>query len=357
MLPQKLDGGGSLYLWLPITHSVKKVVSALNGVGWSAESSVGGALEVQFHTDRLTEVLETLRGVMSPLEIADTQALFKPTGGELEIGDFGRVRGLSYLMALNQAGWLIDLLAEGRLTSHFQPIVSAGNPAEIFGQECLLRGVDPSGGLIPPYKLFDGARSADMLFQLDQAARRTHVREAHGHGIRSKLFINFTPTSIYDPTFCLQSTVRTIDAAGIAHENVVFEVIETERVVDVTHLQGILNYYREAGFGVALDDMGEGYSSLNMVHQLRPDYVKLDIGLIRGVDSDPYKALIAEKLLEIADRLGIASVAEGVETPEELVWLQEHGAKYVQGYLIARPGAAPVMQLDAPRAPAPARPQ
>jgi EAL domain-containing protein (putative c-di-GMP-specific phosphodiesterase class I) len=81
---------------------------------------------------------------------------------------------------------------------------------------------------------------------------------------------------------------------------------------------------------------------LNLIHQLRPDFMKLDMQLIRNVNQDAYKALITEKLLEIASQLNIKTVAEGVETLEELRWVQERGATFVQGYLIAKPSALPV---------------
>jgi EAL domain-containing protein (putative c-di-GMP-specific phosphodiesterase class I) len=122
---------------------------------------------------------------------------------------------------------------------------------------------------------------------------------------------------------------------------VVFEITEAEDAGDVGHLKNIVDYYRGRGFRVALDDVGSGYSSLNLLHQLRPDFVKLDMELVRGVADDPYKATVASKLLELARSLGVATVAEGVETEGELRWVREQGADYTQGYLIARPQSSP----------------
>jgi EAL domain-containing protein (putative c-di-GMP-specific phosphodiesterase class I) len=112
-------------------------------------------------------------------------------------------------------------------------------------------------------------------------------------------------------------------------------------VESVDHLLTILKYYRKGGFGVALDDLGAGYSSLNRMAELRPDFVKLDMKLIQGVHRDPVKAMIAERLLLLARDLGIQTIVEGVEDREELAWAQEHGADFVQGYLIARPNNPP----------------
>jgi hypothetical protein len=122
----------------------------------------------------------------------------------------------------------------------------------------------------------------------------------------------------------------------------VFEVVESDSPQNLDHLKAVLKYYRDAGFSIALDDIGSGYSSLNLLHQLRPDLIKLDMELTRNVHLDHYKASITEKVLEIAQKLGILTVAEGIECIEELNWLQERGATFAQGYLIAKPSATPV---------------
>ncbi|MGY3253983.1 EAL domain-containing protein (putative c-di-GMP-specific phosphodiesterase class I) [Thermostichus sp. MS-CIW-19] len=121
----------------------------------------------------------------------------------------------------------------------------------------------------------------------------------------------------------------------------VFEVNESDRSPDLDHLQRILRFYRQAGFRVALDDLGAGYGSLNLLHRLQPDVIKLDRELIRGVDGDPYKAVIAQKVLELAQELGIVTLAEGIETAEELQWVRDHRVDLVQGFFIARPQPVP----------------
>jgi EAL domain-containing protein (putative c-di-GMP-specific phosphodiesterase class I) len=244
-------------------------------------------------------------------------------------------------MARTGSQWLINLLGAGRLTSFFQPIVMAKSPATIYGHEALLRGLSTEGDLIPPQRLFESARDAGLIFQLDLAARRSAIACAHAHGLRGKLFVNFAPTAIYDPASCLRSTVAAVDQTSIARSDVVFEIVETERAHDPKHLSNILDYYRGAGFRVALDDVGAGYSSLNLIHELRPDLLKLDMELIRHVDQDPYKARLVANLLDVANALGIDTLAEGVETEGERDWVAHHGATYLQGFLFARPAAAP----------------
>ena len=107
-----------------------------------------------------------------------------------------------------------------------------------------------------------------------------------------------------------------VSAAGLSPAQIVFEVTESERVPsNPGHLIGILDYFRVARFRVALDDVGSGYSSLVMLGNVRPDFLKLDNGLTTGVIDDPFRAVIAEKLIETALGTGMAIVAEGIERP------------------------------------------
>jgi EAL domain-containing protein (putative c-di-GMP-specific phosphodiesterase class I) len=341
-LPPRPDGPGTLHLWLPVGHSRAKVAGYLRDAGRPFEHGGDGGLVIALGEQRAADVLLPMAGLLSRVETEDARCLFKPGTEPLATTDIPHVQSLRQFMQLSQSSWLLDMLRDERLTSHFQPIVDVADPTRAFGHEVLLRGIADDGSIVSPGRLFDVARECGMLFQLDLAARRAAIRAAIARSVTGNLFINFSPTAIYDPSHCLLSTISAIDEEGIAHDRVVFEVIEADRTIDVFHLRGILNYYRSAGFRVALDDIGSGYSSLNLLHQLRPDYIKLDIELIRGVDRDPYKALVAEKILEIAQRLGIETIAEGVERDEEYAWVKGRGANYAQGYFFGRPAAEPV---------------
>jgi EAL domain-containing protein (putative c-di-GMP-specific phosphodiesterase class I) len=223
----------------------------------------------------------------------------------------------------------------------FQPILRL-TPwgEEFYGYECLMRA-EVAGQSVSPVEILDLARGTGLLFQLDLAARRSSLIAAQEQRVAQMIFVNFSPNSIYNPQTCLDSTVRQVDALGLDRRQVVFEITEGERLPKMAHLRRIVDYYHDQGFGVALDDVGSGYSSLNVLLELRPDYAKLDMGLTRGVHTDPSRALVTGKLLETLQGLGIASVAEGVETAEELEWMRSHGADFVQGYYFARPSPLP----------------
>jgi len=127
----------------------------------------------------------------------------------------------------------------------------------------------------------------------------------------------------------------------MAPSSLVFEITEREKVLDVAALTRFFREAQEEGFGVALDDLGSGFSNLNLIHQLRPDIVKLDMELTRDIHQNEMKGVIARKILEATSQLDIDVVAEGVEQQGELEWLRENGARFVQGFLIGRPDELP----------------
>jgi EAL domain-containing protein (putative c-di-GMP-specific phosphodiesterase class I) len=307
-----------------------------SGRPWTQE---GDVLSIEVGEGDLQQVVPPLGNLLSSTEQQDVRVYFRPNGQQLQLRDVFDVESLSAFAAKVESAWLINLLAAESLTSWFQPIVKAEDKT-VFAYECLMRGLQ-DGQTVFPDRILRVAKGAGLLFQLDRAARLSSIRNAARFNLNGKIFINFTPTAIYDPRNCLQTTMRAVDECHLQREQIVFEVIESEDVRDVHHLRDILNFYRERGFEVALDDIGSGYSSLNRIAQIRPDYIKLDRELVSQVDKDPYQALIAAKLLETAKGLGITTIAEGVESEAEYFWLREHGADYVQGYYFARPAAEP----------------
>ncbi|MGF1481739.1 MAG: EAL domain-containing protein [Cyanophyceae cyanobacterium] len=343
-LPQKIEGAGNLYLWFPLPHSFAKTARSLQQSSLSYQIKDEECLVVSLQDKQMEHLVSTLAKDLTHSERQQIKALFTAHPSP-QLQDFPRTASLASFISQSQSGWLLDMLAAERVTSQFQPIAYTADLSQIFGQEALLRGISQDGSLISPSCFLPLAAEANILTQIDLLARYSAIRQAKQHQIQERIFINFMPTAIYDPAFCLRSTIEAIDDAGIAHEQVVFEVVESAYIEDFDHLKKILDVYREAGFSVALDDFGAGFSNLNLLHQLRPELIKLDMNLIRNVHRDPYKALVTEKILEIATHLNISTVAEGIESPEELTWVRARGATFVQGFLIAKPSTLPVKKL------------
>ncbi|MEA5599720.1 EAL domain-containing protein [Nostoc sp. UHCC 0252] len=334
---------GRLFLWFPVPHTLKKVTSYLQQVALKYELMYKRpGLSLNCRPGQSQEIARNLAQLLAPRELKETQVLFIRGDVQPQLHDFSDITSLQRFIKFNQSDWLIEMLVKERFTSYFQAIVSIKDTSQIYGYESLLRGLDEQGNLILPGSILELATEAGLIPQVDQIARLSAITQISRHQVSGHIFINFAPTSLYDPAFCLRSTVEAIDRAGISHERIVFEVVESDNPQDLAHLKAVLQYYRDSGFLIALDDLGSGYSSLNLLHQLRPDFIKLDMELIRDVHQDLYKASITEKLLEITQKLNIQTVAEGIESIEELNWLRERGATLAQGYLIAQPSAVPV---------------
>lgn len=335
------DSAGTLFLWWPAGHVAKKLLQAARAEGLVPEVTAAGArAEISVGAGRLGTVARRLGDSLSSVERSAVRALFVSDDRPVDLGRMGDVTTLKALGSIEDSRWLATLMAEERLTSHYQPIVAAGDGGQ-FAVEALVRGIEADAAPVPGGRIMMAARAADMLFPVDLAARTSAVRNAVKGGYRGRLFINFSPAAIYDPQHCLRSTVAIIHDLGYPPENIVFEVGEGETVDSMDHLKNILTVYREAGFRIALDDLGAGYASLNALHELRPDYVKMDMALVRGVHADPVKAAILSGLLKMARDIGIRTVCEGVETEAEAGWLRTHGADYLQGFLFGRAEADP----------------
>lgn len=239
---------------------------------------------------------------------------------------------------------LSALIQKGALTTHFQPIVNMHDNT-IYGYESLARGVSDEGNLIYPDTLFRWGREGDMLFYLDRACRETSLKTAAVKNITSKVFINFIPTAIYDPQHCLQSTVKWAKQLDFDPKNIIFEVIESDHVSDLDHLKKILDFYKSQGFIVALDDVGSGYSSLNMIAKLLPDVIKIDREIIDHIDTNIVNQSIFRAITQIAKENNIIVLAEGIERAEEAAFCSSNGADLAQGYYYGKPSAEPIRKL------------
>ena len=344
-------------MWISSRHSEKKMRAYLGRArGLAHEDAEDGHLVIGVDGGRWAGLLAELSGLFSPSELGDARALCKPGPEEPTVADLPRVRSLGQLAAFAESEWLLPTLLEGRLTCVFQPIVWAEDSTRLYAQECLLRAEAQDGTIVSAGAILEAARRAGLLTQTDLAARHGAIREAARRGVGGRLFINLAPAGLHDPASCLRTTLRALGGAGIPRDRVVFELTETEGADEVCALEALTDHCRNEGFRLALDDVGSGYSSLNLIHRLRPDFIKLDSELIRGVERDPYKAAIARRVIELAHELGMGTIAEGGETPQELDWVRTHGATFAQGWLIAKP-ANPPWAMATRRRPRPCGPR
>jgi EAL domain-containing protein (putative c-di-GMP-specific phosphodiesterase class I) len=222
----------------------------------------------------------------------------------------------------------------------FQPIVDI-QARSVFAHEALVRGAagEPAG------KVFERVDQRNR-YGFDQACRVKAIEWAARLGMETPLSINFMPNAVYEPERCIRTTLQAAERCSFPTDRIIFEITEGERVDDPEHLDRIIRYYQAQGFQTAIDDFGAGYAGLSLLADFRTDLVKLDMGLVRDIDSKPGRQAIVKATLSACESLGIRAIAEGVETPAELDVLREFGVRLFQGYLLAKPGFETLPEVD-----------
>jgi EAL domain-containing protein (putative c-di-GMP-specific phosphodiesterase class I) len=221
------------------------------------------------------------------------------------------------------------------LSMAFQPIVNIERRA-VFAQEALVRG--PAGETAASVL---AQVTEQSRYAFDQSCRIRAIELASKLGLAATgalLSINFLPRAVYRPEVCIRTTLQTARRTGFPVDRLIFEVNEAENLDASEHLISVMTAYRGMGFRTAIDDFGAGHSGLSLLADFQPDYVKLDLSLIRAIDQDAARRSIVSGLARMCRELGVTIVAEGVETAAEAATLRSIGVTLLQGYLFARPG-------------------
>ena len=242
-----------------------------------------------------------------------------------EVGKPTDYRPLSCMACTTGAGLDFDF------SLAFQPIVDS-RPGQVFSQEALVRGLNNEPASEVLARVND-----DNRYRFDQACRVKAIKLAADLGISTFLNVNFMPNAVYRPELCIRTALEAAPTFGFPIDRIIFEITEGERVSDLAHLRSIVTDYQQRGFQVAIDDFGAGYAGLNLLADLRTDFVKLDMGLIRQIDQDKTRRIICRGIVQVCRELDIEVVAEGIETRDELRCLEDLGVYLFQGYHFARP--------------------
>ncbi|MDF2815416.1 MAG: RNase stability modulator [Paenibacillus sp.] len=237
--------------------------------------------------------------------------------------------------ASSKVNEFLDIMEKQLISSVYQPIVSFED-ARIFGYEALTRG--PSDSIFhSPVSLFEFAERENMLYTLDRLAREKAIAGCIELQDSEKVFINIPAHVIHDPHFTPGQTLKLLEARGLKPQNVVFEITERSSIEDFSTTKKLLQHYRSQGYQIAIDDAGAGYSSLQAIAELQPDFIKVDRSLIQDIHKDKIKENILETFVSFAEKMNIRIIAEGIEKTEELMKLMQMGIHFGQGYLIAKP--------------------
>jgi len=222
------------------------------------------------------------------------------------------------------------------ITMAFQPIVDTSTGL-VFAHEALVRGVGGEGAGVILAQVSQSNRYA-----FDQQCRVKAIELAAELKMADQganLSINFLPNAVYEPRACIRLTLAAAMRTGFPINRIIFEFTEAERL-DTDHILHILRSYRAMGFQTAIDDFGAGYAGLGLLSKFQPDIVKLDMDLIRDIDTSTVKQTIVGSILGMLRDLGVTPLCEGVETVGEYELLRSLGVDLMQGYLLAKPALA-----------------
>lgn len=239
-----------------------------------------------------------------------------------------------------QAEALRELIQQQALFPLFQPIIDTLS-GELLGHEALIRGprLHP---LEMPRELFRVAHKAQLLSELEIACRAAALRDFAKFRPNSLLFINVNPNVLLEQDHPRGSTLQLAQQLQLDPAQIVIELSEQYPIDHPQLLKEAIERYRQAGFLIAIDDLGAGYSGLKLWSELRPDYVKIDRYFIADIHRDPVKREFVQSIIALARAMQARVIAEGIESAGELRQLQQLGVYLCQGYHLGRPAVAPM---------------
>jgi diguanylate cyclase (GGDEF)-like protein len=242
------------------------------------------------------------------------------------------------LARLSMAAALRGGLSQNAFSLHYQPVFRLPT-LEMMGVEALIRWEDPVRGPIMPAEFIPVAEKTGVIhalgdWVLEEVCR--HVRAWDAEGLRPNIGVNISPRQLQRPNFA-GDFADTVAAAGMDPRRVILELTESAWMLEASRTLSVLEQLTGAGFAVALDDFGAGYSSLSRLRRLPVGVIKIDRSFLVDLPSDPQAAAVVEAILALATACGCDVVCDGVETDAQLRFLCDRGCRLAQGHALGRP--------------------
>lgn len=236
-----------------------------------------------------------------------------------------------------------EILERRALSCVFQPILSFHDKS-IYGYEALIRG--PRNSIFQsPIDLFDAAEDTGSVIELSVICVNTVLHHFSAQRLPGKLFLNISPGVVTAPGFDAVRGGDHLSRLGLKPDRVIIELTEHHPAYNFKDIHDSLQTFRAMGFQVALDDLGEGFSSLRLWSELKPAFVKADKHFVKGIADDPIKLQFLKAMQQIAESCGSRIIAEGIEDAADFKTVRELGIAFGQGFLIGHPEEKPKAQL------------
>jgi diguanylate cyclase (GGDEF)-like protein len=269
---------------------------------------------------------------------------------EAGAGSYVRFTPVLHQGILDRARIEIELqraLDRDELLLYYQPVVALAS-GEIKGVEALIRWAHPEKGLVPPGMFIAVAESSGLIVTIGEWVLRQachDLQELAGSGAPMlRMSVNVSPRQLSHPGFEAM-VIKVLDDSGADPNRLTLEITESLLINDTAGKADVLRRLRLLGITIALDDFGTGYSSLSSLRDMPIDVLKIDKSFIDNIATSAEAACLTQTIIHLANDLGLATVAEGAETLEQVEMLRDLGCGLVQGYYFSKPVPAPELEL------------
>ncbi|QSI76364.1 EAL domain-containing response regulator [Niveibacterium microcysteis] len=306
----------------------------------------GIQIPIMVASSRDLTLIDSVEAMTAALGLEIVAALQKPLGAEQladaldRIGRAGKAiaQGSAAIFVPLGESELADAIRGGQIVPYYQPKVDVRS-GMIKGVEALARWQHPERGMIAPDTFIPLAERSGLIRELTMKMTERALAQAaqwNARELRLTMAINLSPLSLDTPGFPQEMRLLQ-EASGVPAEQIVWEITESSVVANLGAALGTLARLRLKGFGLSIDDYGTGFSSMQQLARIPFTELKIDRSFVHGASRKQHLKVILQSALDMSNRLGLVSVAEGVETMEDWRLLQESGCSVAQGFLIARP--------------------
>lgn len=237
-------------------------------------------------------------------------------------------------------------ISQGWIEVYYQPIIRAMT-GDICGLEALCRWNDPEFGILPPGEFIDVLEDAHLIHKLDLCVVRKVCEDGRAMLDANKACVHRSVNlSRLDYQLCdiFAMVDEIVSEYNFPKDKIKIEFTESAFTQDTEFFTSVIDKFRSAGYGVWMDDFGSGYSSLNLLKDYSFDVLKIDMAFLKGLETSPRTRSILSSVIDMAKKLGIQTLAEGVETSQQYLFMKSIGCEMLQGYFFAKP--SPLLELD-----------
>jgi EAL domain-containing protein (putative c-di-GMP-specific phosphodiesterase class I) len=278
------------------------------------------------------------------IDVAHGLALYNPLVSPETV--IRRVLDESHVMAqhLRQAEVLLErdrlqeLIVHERIVTAFQPILLLKDRT-VLGFEALSRGAKGTT-LETADELFGAAERHGLMVELDRLCRIRALLSAGRVPSNARLFVNTLPATIRDPHFRGKPLIDFLGRAQVSPDRIVLEITEKLVIDNYAMFREAMQYFVDLGMSFAVDDVGAGYSGLELIARLNPHFLKIDMSLVRDVHTSVVNRAMVKAIVTLSRAIGATVIAEGIHIQDEASALEQLGVDFGQGFFLARPDSA-----------------